>query len=120
MEISEEELNMIIERQVKRQVYEALNKRTTPKISTGWLQLRKQIDSYCHDHMSSNWRRKTSYSSVQQMFYIPMKKILDLHRIDEMSEDQVPIAQEIFKFLSAEFEKVDQQKEKELKTTANS
>ena len=49
-----------------------------------------------------------------------MKKILDLHRIDEMSEDQVPIAKEIFEFLSAEFEKVDKQKEKELKTTANS
>ncbi|OCW63167.1 hypothetical protein BBP11_08165 [Limosilactobacillus reuteri] len=63
--------------------------------------------------MSSKWRRKTSYNSVQQMFYVPMKKILDLHRIDEMSEDQVPIAKEIFEFLSAEFEKVDKQKEKE-------
>lgn len=116
VEISEEELNRI----VKRQVYEALNRRNTPKISTGWLQLRKQIDSYCHEHMSSKWRRKTSYSSVQQMFYVPIKKILDLHRIDEMSEEQVSIAKEIFDFLSAEFEKVDKQKEKELKTTANS
>ena len=120
MKISVEELNRIIEHQVKFQVYEALNKRNTPKITTGWLQLRKRIDSYCHDHMSSKWRRKTSYNSVQQMFYVPMKKILDLHRIDEMSEDQVPIAKEIFEFLSAEFEKVDKQKEKELKTTANS
>ena len=51
---------------------------------------------------------------------VPMKKILDLHRIDEMSEDQVPVAKEIFEFLSAELEKVDKQKEKELKTTANS
>ena len=117
MEISEEELNRIIEHQVKCQVYEALNKKNAPKITTGWLQLRKRIDSYCHDHMSSKWRRKTSYNSVQQMFYVPMKKILDLHRIDEMSEDQVPVANE---FLSAELEKVDKQKEKELKTTTNS
>ena len=109
MEISREELNRI----VKEQVYEALNRRNTPKISTGWLQLRKQIDSYCHDHMSSSWRKKRSYSSVQQMFYIPIKKVLDLHRIDEMSEDQVPIAKEIFDFLSSELEKVDEQKEKE-------
>lgn len=87
MEISEKELNRIIEHQVKCQVYEALNKRNMPKIATGWLQLRKRIDSYCHDHMSSKWRRKTSYNSVQQMFYVPMKKILDLHRIDEMTEE---------------------------------
>ena len=53
MEIPEEELNRIIEHKVKCQVYEALNKRNTPKITTGWLQLRKRIDSYCHDHMSS-------------------------------------------------------------------
>ena len=34
MEISEEELNRIIEHKVKCQVYEALNKRNTPKDDT--------------------------------------------------------------------------------------
>lgn len=107
MEISKDELESL----VKQQVQEELRRHYTPKVVTGWLQLRKQIDEYCKSHMYSGKRRRTSYSSIQQMFYVPIKKVLDLYRIDEMSEEQVTIAREIFEFLCKEMEKADKEKE---------
>lgn len=89
---------MTIEELIEKKVQEELSKyRTEPRrLSDGWLTLRKQITIYIHENTREN---NISFSGLQEVFYKPIKYILGLKRIDEMTNEQAIVAREIFEFL---------------------
>lgn len=87
---TEEQLNRLIDERVAQQL--DIVKR--PKVGAGWLALRKEIDEYCQREQHA-WRGR-AYSYVQNAIYAPIKYALRLSRIDEIADEQIPAARQIF------------------------
>lgn len=111
MEVTKEELKRLIQQGIK----EELAERHRPRTVSGWLRLRKEIDEYCQSQKDGQVPGKArAYGTIQNSIYLPIKTTLGLYRIDEMSEQEVPIAKEIFEFIKKERAKAQKlAKEKE-------
>ncbi|UYN57175.1 hypothetical protein OFW50_03615 [Lacticaseibacillus chiayiensis] len=90
MIITEDQLKRIIDDRVRVQLEEQRN----AKISRGWLQLRSDIADYCKS--VSHCESDPVYSKVQNAIYLPIKYALKLGRIDEVRDDQIDRARQIF------------------------
>lgn len=77
------------------------------KISDGWLNLREEILSYCRDNNNIAHKDKFyTYESVKQSIYAPIRYILKLSRLDDMTEEQAVIAREVFEYIKNKSEVV--------------
>ncbi|MBB1085318.1 hypothetical protein, partial [Limosilactobacillus fastidiosus] len=71
-----------------------LSKRNEPKINPDWRKLQKEIGDYC-----MNTRKQgQGITTIQNAIYNPIKLILDLRRVNDMTAEQVPVARKIFEF----------------------
>ena len=57
------------------------------KVSHSWIALRKEIGSYCQDDSKS-----IRWPTLQTKIYDAIRACLDISRLDEMTEEQVPKA----------------------------
>lgn len=67
------------------------------KVSHSWIALRKEIGSYCQDDSKS-----IRWSTLQTKIYDAIRACLDISRLDEMTEEQVPKAKKVFEFIKQE------------------
>ncbi len=67
------------------------------KVSRSWIALRKEIGSYCQDDSKS-----IRWPTLQTKIYDAIRACLDISRLDEMTEEQVPKAKKVFEFIKQE------------------
>lgn len=72
------------------------------RISDGWLKLRKEIRTYIMNEMRD--RTGLSFYTCQKAFYDPIKVILGISRIDEMTDEQALIARDVYLFIRNKLE----------------
>ena len=88
-----------IDELVSLKVKEELEKyqRVGKRLSDGWLNLRKEIDEFIRNNMKK--RTGMSFATCQNSIYSPIKIILGINRIDEMTDDQAEVARDIFYYI---------------------
>lgn len=67
------------------------------RISDGWLKLRKEISDYINFEMRD--ATGMGFYACQKVFYDPIKAVTGVGRIDELSDEQVEVANEVFVYL---------------------
>lgn len=92
-------MEMTIDQLVEMKVKEELAKhRLEPrKISQSWLDLRKEIDEYIKNNKYRD--DNIQYSTLLSTIHKPIKWILGLRKIDEMTDEQSVVAREVFYYL---------------------
>lgn len=68
------------------------------QISKKWLDLRKEINDFVKSELEI--RTNMSYNYCQQTFYLPIKSILGIDRIDDMTDEQAVIASKVVDYIS--------------------
>lgn len=69
------------------------------RVSDGWVELRKEIDTYIREEMRE--QTKMSYTTCQNSIYGPIKIIIGVSRVDMMTNEQARIARDIYKYVQA-------------------
>lgn len=98
MAMTEEE-----KREIAMMTADILSKRKEPKISPDWRKLSKEIEQYS---MLGKKQLGVGYQSVHNAIFYPIKFVLRLKNINDMTADQVPIAREIFEFIKEKHKEV--------------
>lgn len=90
---------ILIDELVTLKVREELAKYQNPtkRISDGWLKLRHEINTYISEEMCH--RTHMSHSTCLNAIYSPIKIILGISRIDEMTSEEAAIARDVFNYL---------------------
>ncbi|ANZ98146.1 hypothetical protein BFC20_10740 [Brochothrix thermosphacta] len=68
------------------------------QISKKWLDLRKEINDFVKSELEI--RTNMSYNYCQQTLYLPIKSILGIDRIDDMTDEQAVIASKVVDYIS--------------------
>ena len=100
MAMTEEEMNAIA-----LKVYELSKKNNEPKISPDWRKLSKEIQEFIKVRVKKDG---IGYMTIQDAIYRPIKYVLGLKDVRQITADQVPTARKIFEFIK-------QQREEEIK-----
>ena len=69
------------------------------KVSRSWIALRKEIRNYCEND-SHNVR----WATLQSKIYDAIRACLNISRLDDMTDEQVLRAQNVFNFIKQERE----------------
>lgn len=91
-------------REIAMMTVEMLNQNNGPKISPDWQKLSKEIDKY----IKANMQRGNGYGKIRDSIYFPIKYVLGLKDIRQITADQVPTARKIFEFIKQQREEVAQ------------
>lgn len=94
MKLSQEE-----KQEIAQVVVDILDKRSKTKINCNWLVLRKEIEGYCQETNSS-----IRWPTLQSKIYDAIRAVLDISRVDEMTDKQVIEARRVFDFIKQERE----------------
>ncbi|WP_251548287.1 hypothetical protein [Limosilactobacillus caecicola] len=87
-------------REIFREEYE---KQFGPKTSPEWTKLRKEIIDYCKQERPES----TKWYNLQQQIYTVIRATLGIHRIDKMTDEEVPQARKAFEFIKRQREEVN-------------
>ena len=98
MAMTEEEMNAIA-----LKVYELSKKDNEPKISPDWRKLSKEIQEFIKVRVKKDG---IGYMSIQDAIYRPIKYVLGLKDVRQITADQVPTARKIFEFIKQQREEV--------------
>lgn len=98
MAMTEEE-----KREIAKMTADILSKRNEPKINPDWRALSKEITEYC----SSTAEKGKGWATIQNAIYNPIKFVLDLRRVNDITSDQVPVARKIFEFIKQQHKEVN-------------
>lgn len=93
MAMTEEEMNAIA-----LKVYELSKKDNEPKISPDWRKLSKEIQEFIKVRVKKDG---IGYMTIQDAIYRPIKYVLGLKDVRQITADQVPTARKIFEFIRA-------------------
>lgn len=96
MKLTQEE-----KQEIAQIVVNILDKRNMPKINQGWLSLRKDIEAYCRDT-----KTKIRWHNLQTKIYDSIRAVLNISRVDEMTDEQVVEARKVFEFIKQERERL--------------
>lgn len=99
MELTEKE-----KYEIAQMVANILAEKSKKKINHSWLTLKKEIEDYCKAD-SKAVRRPT----MQTKIYDTIRVCLNISRVDDMSNEQVIRARNIFEFIKEERRKNDEQ-----------
>ena len=92
------ELTKKEEYEVAQMVVEIIDKKHK-KVSRSWIALRKEIRNYCEND-SENVR----WATLQSKIYDAIRACLNISRLDDMTDEQVLRAQNVFNFIKQERE----------------
>ena len=98
MAMTEEEMNAIA-----LKVYELSKKDNEPKISPDWRKLSKEIQEFIKARVKKDG---IGYMTIQDAIYRPIKYVLGLKDVRQITADQVPTARKIFEFIKQQREEV--------------
>lgn len=98
MAMTEEEMNAIA-----LKVYELNKKDNEPKISPDWRKLSKEIQEFIKVRVKKDG---IGYMTIQDAIYRPIKYVLGLKDVRQITADQVPTARKIFEFIKQQREEV--------------
>ena len=98
MAMTEEEMNAIA-----LKVYELSKKDNEPKISPDWRKLSKEIQEFIKVRVKKDG---IGYMTIQDAIYRPIKYVLGLKNVRQITADQVPTARKIFEFIKQQREEV--------------
>ena len=98
MAMTEEEMNAIA-----LKVYELSKKDNEPKISPDWRKLSKEIQEFIKVRVKKDG---IGYMTIQDAIYRPIKYVLGLKDVRQITADQVPTARKIFEFIKQQREEV--------------
>lgn len=98
MAMTEEEMNAIA-----LKVYELSKKDNEPKISPDWRKLSKEIQEFIKVRVKKDG---IGYMTIQDAIYRPIKYVLGLKDVRQITADQVPAARKIFEFIKQQREEV--------------
>lgn len=98
MAMTEEEMNAIA-----LKVYELSKKDNEPKISPDWRKLSKEIQEFIKVQVKKDG---IGYMTIQDAIYRPIKYVLGLKDVRQITADQVPTARKIFEFIKQQREEV--------------
>lgn len=98
MAMTEEEMNAIA-----LKVYELSKKDNEPKISPDWRKLSKKIQEFIKVRVKKDG---IGYMTIQDAIYRPIKYVLGLKDVRQITADQVPTARKIFEFIKQQREEV--------------
>ena len=96
--MTEEEMNAIA-----LKVYELSKKDNEPKISPDWRKLSKEIQEFIKVRVKKDG---IGYMTIQDAIYRPIKYVLGLKDVRQITADQVPTARKIFEFIKQQREEV--------------
>ena len=88
MAMTEEEMNAIA-----LKVYELSKNDNEPKISPDWRKLSKEIQEFIKVRVKKDG---IGYMTIQDAIYRPIKYVLGLKDVRQITADQVPTARKIF------------------------
>lgn len=86
--------------EIAEMVLNILDSRNKPKINQNWLFLRKEIEQYCR-----STRTNIRWYNLQTKIYDAIRAVLNISRVDDMTDDQVIEARKVFEFIKQEREK---------------
>lgn len=92
------ELTSKEEYEIAKMVVEILDKRHK-KINRSWIALRKEIRNYCE-----NDGHNVRWTTLQSKIYDAIRACLNISRLDDMTDEQVMRAQNVFSFIKLERE----------------
>ena len=98
MAMTEEEMNAIA-----LKVYELSKKDNEPKISPDWRKLSKEIQEFIKVRVKKDG---IGYMTIQDAIYRPIKYVLGLKDVRQITADQVPTARKIFELIKQQREEV--------------
>ncbi|WP_304682809.1 hypothetical protein [uncultured Limosilactobacillus sp.] len=98
MAMTEEEMNAIA-----LKVYELSKKDNESKISPDWRKLSKEIQEFIKVRVKKDG---IGYMTIQDAIYRPIKYVLGLKDVRQITADQVPTARKIFEFIKQQREEV--------------
>ena len=98
MAMTEEEMNAIA-----LKVYELSKKDNEPKISPDWRKLSKEIQEFIKVRVKKDG---IGYMTIQDAIYRPIKYVLGLKDVRQITADQVPTARKILEFIKQQREEV--------------
>lgn len=98
MAMTEEEMNAIA-----LKVYELSKKDNESKISPDWRKLSKEIQEFIKVRVKKDG---IGYMTIQDAIYRPIKYVLGLKNVRQITADQVPTARKIFEFIKQQREEV--------------
>lgn len=90
------ELTKKEEYEIAKMVVEILDKRHK-KVNCSWIVFRKEIENYCRNN-SKNVR----WPTLQTKIYDAIRACLDISRLDDITDEQVLRARNIFEFIKQE------------------
>lgn len=96
MAMTEEEMNAIA-----LKVYELSKKDNEPKISPDWRKLSDEIRDFIKSRTANTNKDGVGYATIQNSIYMPIKYVLGLKDVRQITADQVPTARKIFEFIKA-------------------
>lgn len=96
MAMTEEE-----KREIAMMTADILSKRNEPKISPDWRKLSDEIRDFIKSRTANTNKDGVGYMTIQNSIYMPIKYILGLKDVRQITADQVPTARKIFEFIRA-------------------
>ena len=72
-----------------------------PAVSEKWKKLRKEISYYC-DVNASQRNNEDGATTIKDAIYKAIRWSVDIHRINEMSDEQAESARNVFEFIKNE------------------
>lgn len=86
--------------EIAQMVVKILDSKSRPKINQNWTSLQKDIEQYCRDT-----KAKVRWYTLQTKIYDSIRAVLDISRVDNMTNEQVIEARKVFEFIKQEREK---------------
>lgn len=74
------------------------------KIADEWLKLRKDIELYCREE-EDQYRTCVRFTTLIAKIYDSIRAVLNIQRIEEIRNEDVPEARKVFEFIKSERER---------------